>query len=149
MNSPNPGAGKHCNGQFGHHRHINANTIALLNSLVFQHIGKLIYFKVKFFITQFPKMFLRVIGLPQYGGFMGMSGQMSIQTILGYIELSSFKPFNFRFGKVPFQQFIPLSFPCKGLSYRCPESLRVFNAMLILRLIFRKTGDKVHWINGV
>ncbi|MBA7543547.1 hypothetical protein ES705_35878 [subsurface metagenome] len=41
MDSADPGAGKHGNGQLGNHRQVDSNPVAFLDPVLLQHVSKL------------------------------------------------------------------------------------------------------------
>ena len=121
MHSAYTCAGKHGNGKFGYHAHVNAHTVALFYPVVFQHIGKLHHLVQQFLIGKNPMRILRIIRLPDNGRFIAILCNMPVEAILGNIQLTALKPFNVRVGKIPVEHFIPFFAPNKMLSHACPK----------------------------
>src|ERR1700744_6720739 len=131
-----PRASQNGYGQFWHHGHIDTNTVASFCAIVLQYIGELANCFVQLFIGEYAVILVRVVRFPDDGGFVAQRFQVTVEAILGNIELSALEPFYFWFGKVPFQYLIPFFAPIKIVGYFLPELFGLFNTLFIGFLVF-------------
>ena len=115
MNGANTCTGQNRIGQFGYHGHVDTNSITFFNTLIFEYICQLAYLFVQLVVSDMCCGFLRVVGFKDNGRLLASGKQMSIDAILGYIELRPLKPFNLGFVKIPLTNASPGFAPQKML----------------------------------
>ena len=84
--------GEHADGRFRDHRHVEYDTITLLDTkFVFEHIGGAVDFIVKFAVGQ--GLLITIITFKNDGSFVLACGKVSVDTLVCDIEFTVFKPF--------------------------------------------------------
>ena len=110
MNGADSRTGKSCDSGFRHHGHIQANAVAFFDASGFQYIGKFADFRVEFFVCECSYS-RSVIAFPDQSGLISAGFKMSVQAIVGCIQLAAFKPANVSFVEIVFAQLFPFLEP--------------------------------------
>src|SRR5262249_40955793 len=123
VNRPNPGTGQHGNDGFWHHRHIDDDPVAFLNSLAHQHSGKTRHLIQQLTITE-------GFDCPSYGAIVDESRlissalfDMPIEGVVARVHHASGEPaIKRRTGSIehPVPSFVPMN----PFGYIGPETLR-------------------------
>ena len=138
MHGADAGTGQHGHGRFYHHRHIEADHVAFFHALGFQYVGKAAHLLVQLAIRYFLVVF-RAVAFPDDGYFIGLGGQMTIDTVGGQVKSTVFKPLDADVaGIVRGVLDLGIGFdPVDALALLTPEFIRVLDGFLIHALIAR------------
>ena len=98
---------------------------------------------MQFPIGEDSMVFLRIIRLPDNGGFVPHHPEMPVQAVLRDVQLASLEPLYIVIFKIPFQQFIPALAPVKMTGNIRPESFRIIHTFFIRLLVLFVTRDLV------
>jgi hypothetical protein len=82
-------------------------------------------------------MFFRIVRFPDNGWCIAQFFDVAIEAVFSNIQFTPFKPFYFRFGKIPIQYVVPFFLPLKIGSNFGPEFFGLFNAFFIGLLVLR------------
>src|SRR5215475_9352795 len=123
MNRPNPSTGQHGNDGFWHHRHIDDDPVAFLNSLPHQHSGKTRHLIQQLTIAEgFDR--------PSYGAIVDESRlissalfDMPIEGVVARVHRAAVEPaIKRRAGSI--ENPVPFFVPMNPVRYFGPEALR-------------------------
>ena len=93
VNRANAGAGQHGNGQFGHHRQVDGDAVALFDAARLEHVGEFADLFVQLSIGQ-RGIFPRLVALPDDGDLIAFCIEVPVKAIVGDIGLAAGKPLN-------------------------------------------------------
>jgi len=131
VNGADAGAGQSGNAQFGNHRHIQTDAVALLNALGFQNVGEFADFFMQLFVGN-GSFFARLVAFPLNRNLIAAFLKVPVQAVVRNIEFAAFKKLHidgaFFNVKVVIHHFVPFFEPGHLLlgDFR-PELFRFFD----------------------
>ena len=93
MDRANAGAGQHGNGQFGHHRQVDGDAVALVDAARLEHVGEFADLFVQFLVGQ-RGIFPRLVALPDDGDLIAFGIEVPVEAIVHNVGLAAGKPLN-------------------------------------------------------
>ena len=93
VNRANAGAGQHGNGQFGHHRQVDGDAVALFDAARFEHVGEFADLFVQLLVGQ-RGVFPRLVPLPDDGDLIAFGIEVPVEAIVRDVGLAAGKPLN-------------------------------------------------------
>jgi hypothetical protein len=116
------GAGKHCNGQFRHHAHVQRDAVTFHYAKPLQDVGEDLHLGEHLAIgegtgvTRFP--------LPEEGNLLAVPGDhMAVKAVVGEIDFAADEPLGPR--RIPFKNLGPGFKPMQFLGDSGPECFRI------------------------
>ena len=93
MDRANASTGQHGNGQFGHHRQVDGDAVALVDAARLEHVGEFADLFVQFLIGQ-RSIFPRLVALPDDGDLIAFGIEVPVKAIVRNVGLAAGKPLN-------------------------------------------------------
>ena len=121
MHGADAGAGEHGDGQLGDHGHIDGDAIAGLDAERAEHVGELADAFVEFGEGVLDGG--AVFGFPHQRGFVGVLFQVTVEAVVGDVELAADEPFGV--GRIPFENFFGSFEPVEELGLFAPEGFGI------------------------
>ncbi|CCJ90048.1 hypothetical protein BN132_1976 [Cronobacter turicensis 564] len=134
------GAGKHRDGGFRHHRHIDSDHVAFLNAERGQGVREATDVAVKFAVANVFALG-GVVAFPDDGGLIAALVEVSVKAVRREVQRAVFIPFNRDIAGRERGVFYLLvgRDPVKDFTLLAPERVRVMHGLLIFRIIlFRR-----------
>ena len=131
MNGADARAGQSGDAQFGNHRHVQTYTVALLNALGLQNVGKFANFFMELFVGN-GSLFAGFVAFPLNRNLIAAFFKVPVQAVVRNIEFAAFKKLHidgaFFNVKVVIHHFVPFFEPGHLLlgDFR-PELFRFFD----------------------
>jgi hypothetical protein len=124
-------AGEHGVGCFGDHRHVDAHAVAFLHATVFQHVGQAADVVVQFVVGD-VRGFGGVVAFPDDGDLFAALFQVTVDAVVGDVELATLEPFGAALFQVAAVHLIPGLEPVqKGLGLLAPEGFGLLDGLLV------------------
>ena len=146
MNGADARAGEHGVGRFRDHRQVDGDAVAILDAMLFQHIGEAADLLVQLTIGDMARDG-RVVALPDDRGLVGAVAQMPVDAVHGGVGGSVLEPFDrdivrleagvlhLRIGRDPGQ----------AVALLAPEPFRVVQRPRVKLLVFRLVDGGVRF----
>lgn len=126
VHGPYAGAGQHRNGGLRDQRHVDENSVPLLDSVALEHIGKLTNLAMKLAVGD--DLFVTGLPFPDDGCLIGpRSVEMAVEAVLGGVQLSADKPIGIR--ELPVEDLGPFFKPVEFLGLAGPEFVRALHRL--------------------
>src|SRR3954452_11795180 len=126
------GTGKHGDGKFRRHSHVDGNAIAFFYAQRFQNVGELLHFGMKLGVRQ--STYFAGFALPDVSRFVfARSLNVAIKAVVREIKLSAHEPLCP--GMVPLENFVPLPEPVQLFGNAAPKLFRLLNRLAIDALV--------------
>src|SRR5579885_1351055 len=93
MNRANARAGEHGVSRLRNHRHVNGDTVALLDVAIAQDVGEAAYLVVQLLVGDVLRFFW-VVAFPDDRGLPAAAVQMAVDAVIGGVEKAVLEPFN-------------------------------------------------------
>ncbi len=164
MDRANARAGENGDRGLRNHRHVDGDTVALLDAARFQHVGETADLGVQLFVGEFLVVF-RIVAFPQDGGLVAALGEVAIDAIVAGVQRAILEPFDRDIVRVVggVLDLAERLDPVDALGLLGPEAVRVLDRtrvhLLILGVIgvgpFAPVGRNVidffvgHWLPPV
>ena len=129
MDRAHAGTRQNGNGQFRHHAHVQTHAVAFLDSVVFEHVGKLHDAVVQFPVGVYPVRGGGIVWFKDQGRLIAQGVQMAVQAVLCNVQGSPCKPLDLRIFEVPREDAVPFSAPNKLLGNLGPKVLGILHAL--------------------
>ena len=138
MNRANASAGQHGNGQFGHHRQVDRDAVALFDAARLEYVGKFTDLFVQFLVGQ-RSVFPRLVALPDDGDLIAFCIEVPVEAIIRDVSLAADKPLNRNRPRVHVvvvrPHSIPLLEPVKLFGLCGPKRLWIGDGAHVLFLV--------------
>ena len=118
------------------------HAVALLDALLLEHIGELVYFVVQFDIG-IGAGFINGLALP-HESCLVLAGRLdvTVKTVVGYVQLAALEPGDICFRKIGLNNLVPLLEKLDVLiCHLGPERIRTFNGLFVHCLILSHALD--------
>ena len=150
MHRPDAGAGQHGYGQLRNHGQVDDDAVALLHAVVQQHVGELAHLLVQLAVSQAQVAGFGVVGLEDEGQLVAALRQVAVEAVLGDVEAGAVEPLAVAGRrKLAAAHAVPLAPPGEGLGHGGPESIGVFDGLLVGGVVFFEGADAgVHTKQG-
>jgi hypothetical protein len=144
MHRADAGAGQHREGQFGDHRHIDRDAVALFDAARFEHIGEFADFGVHFAVGE-GGVFTGLIAFPDNGGLLGPGIEVPVEAVVDDIGRAALEPFD-RDGALVHivivgADFVPLFKPVELRGFISPKGFGVGDRAIVFSLVVLHAFD--------
>ena len=141
VDSADPRAGEHGDGQLRDHLHVDANAVAFFDAQILQRIGGLLHLDLQLRVGV-SAAFVRVVAFPNERGVVALAiVYVAVDAVVAGVELAADEPLNLRLVIVPFAERVPFFKPVQALGVLRPKPFRVVDRSVVKFAVLLEGGD--------